>query len=202
MKSEATLHYSSTSSPVVVSGRIKSDSSSAIGRLCRKLSPRKLPEKSSLHLSPPRSTTLGANDDECSHEIQRVFMYFDENGDGKISPEELQSCVRTVGGELSDEEAEMAVRSSDSDGDGMLGLEDFRRLMENGGEEERKEELREAFKMYEMEGTGCITPKSLKRMLSRLGKSSTVEDCKAMISMFDINGDGVLNFEEFTIMMH
>ncbi|XP_059669745.1 calcium-binding protein CML38-like [Cornus florida] len=96
----------------------------------------------------------------------------------------------------------MAGRSSDSDGDGMLGLEDFRKLMKNGGKDERKEELREAFKMYEIEGTGCITPKSLKRMLSRLRKSSPMEDCKPIISMFDINGDGVLNFEEFTIMIH
>lgn len=133
-------------------------------------------------------------------QLERVFRYFDGNGDGKISAGELQSCVRAVGGELSAEEAEAAVRSSDMDGDGMLGMEDFKKLMEANGEEKTRD-LKEAFGMYEMEGSGCITPKSLKRMLSRLGESRTINDCKAMIRIFDINGDGVLSFDEFSIMM-
>ncbi|XWS32652.1 hypothetical protein CRYUN_Cryun22dG0008500 [Craigia yunnanensis] len=134
------------------------------------------------------------------HEYERVFSHFDENGDGKISPAELQQCVKAVGGELSHVEAEIAVEASDTDGDGLLGLEDFIRFVEVG-EEEKVNDLKEAFKMYDMEGCGCITPKSLKRMLSRLGESRTLEECKLMIAQFDLNGDGVLNFDEFRVMM-
>lgn len=139
--------------------------------------------------------------------IHQVFNYFDENGDGKISAEELKNKLRSVGGEehqLSDEEAEMAVRSSDADGDGMLGLDDFTKMMKEGEEKE----LREAFVMYCRKSTssssreGVITAKSLKRMLQRLGRSTTVNDCKAMIGRFDVNGDGVLDFEEFRSMMN
>ncbi|XP_075077991.1 putative calcium-binding protein CML19 [Nicotiana tabacum] len=137
-----------------------------------------------------------------SGELERVFTYFDENGDGKVSPAELRRCVKAVGGELTVEEAEMAVRLSDSDGDGLLGLEDFTKLMEGMEEERNKEsELIGAFGMYEMEGSGYITPKSLKMMLSRLGESTSIDNCKAMIQRFDINGDGVLNFDEFKAMM-
>ncbi|KAF2305958.1 hypothetical protein GH714_009152 [Hevea brasiliensis] len=103
-------------------------------------------------------------------EYERVFSHFDENGDGKISPWELQRCVGAIGGELSQAEAEAAVEYSDSDGDGLLGFEDFVRFVDGGEEEEKVKDLKEAFKMYEMEESGCITPKSLKRMLSRLGK--------------------------------
>ncbi|MBA0630520.1 hypothetical protein Godav_002611 [Gossypium davidsonii] len=134
-------------------------------------------------------------------EYERVFNHFDENKDGKISPAELQQCVKAIGGELSREEAEVAVEVLDTDGDGLLGLEDFIRLVEEAGEEEKVNDLKEAFKMYEMEGCGCITPKSLKRMLSRLGESRTLEECKSMIAQFDLNGDGVLNFDEFRVMM-
>lgn len=133
-------------------------------------------------------------------ELERVFTYFDENGDGKVSPTELRRCVKAVGGELTEEEAEMAVRLSDSDGDGLLGLEDFTKLMEGMEEERNKEsELVGAFGMYEM--GGYITPKSLKRMLSRLGESTSIDKCKAMIRRFDLNGDGVLSFDEFKVMM-
>ncbi|XP_011003944.1 PREDICTED: calcium-binding protein CML38 [Populus euphratica] len=134
-------------------------------------------------------------------QFERVFNHFDENGDGKISPSELQQCVRKMGGELSVADAEAAVEFSDLDGDGSLGLEDFVKLVEGGEEEEKVKSLKEAFKMYEMEESGCITPKSLKRMLSRLGESKTIDECRIMISWFDLNGDGVLNFDEFKVMM-
>lgn len=130
--------------------------------------------------------------------IQRAFNYFDENGDGKISARELQSCVRAA---LSKEEAEMAVRWRDEDEDeeGLLCLEDFGKLIrrESGVEEE----LRGVFGMYAEEGTGCITAESLRRMLCRLGESRSVGECERMISEFDENGDGVLDFDEFKTMM-
>ncbi|KAI3816901.1 hypothetical protein L1987_10686 [Smallanthus sonchifolius] len=155
-------------------------------------------------LSPTRKspTSFSAPVSPGSDDIHQVFNYFDENGDGKISATELQNRLRKVGGEelqLSDEEAEMAVRSSDADGDGMLGLEDFAKMMKEGEEEE----LRVAFVMYSSKegGVNVITPKSLRKMMRRLGQSATVDDCKAMIGRFDVNRDGVLDFEEFRAMM-
>ncbi|KAJ3696531.1 hypothetical protein LUZ61_000236 [Rhynchospora tenuis] len=136
-----------------------------------------------------------------SYEMQRIFCYFDENGDGKISASELRKCMLVTGEELSSEEAEDAVRLSDSDGDGELSLEDFVKLVESEDEQAKDKSLMDAFRMYEMDGRGCITPKSLRRMLRRLGEDRTVEDCTAMIRQFDLNGDGVLSFEEFKIMM-
>ncbi|KAM3303238.1 putative calcium-binding protein CML19 [Capsicum chacoense] len=143
-----------------------------------------------------------SSSDTNNGELERLFTYFDENGDGKVSPAELRRCMKAAGGALTEEESEMAVRLSDSDGDGLLGLEDFTKLMEGTEEERNKEcELIGAFCLYEMEGSGYISPKSLKGMLSRLGESTSIENCKAMISRFDINGDGVLSFDEFKVMM-
>ena len=133
-----------------------------------------------------------------------IFKRFDDDGDGKLSPSELQRCVETIGEELLMEEAEELVASIDYDGDGLLGLEEFVGWMEieiRGDEERKMEELREAFRMYEMEGSECISPKSLKRMLSRLGESRSVEECCLMIRQFDVNGNGVLSFDEFKLMM-
>ena len=136
-------------------------------------------------------------------ELEHVFHYFDEDGDGKISALELRHRLGLMGEELLLNEAEIAVQSLDSDGDGLLGLEDLVHLMEGGeGEEEKIKDLREDFGMYiDVEGSGFITPKSLKRMLSRLGESKSVDECKVMINTFDLNGDGVLSFDEFRVMM-
>lgn len=173
---------------------------SSFARFCRQLTPaRKSPRDNKTDQS-SFSAPLPSGSDE----IHQVFNYFDENGDGKISPEELKNRFRKVGGEesqLSDEEAEMVVRLSDADGDGVLGLDDFSKMMKEGDDGE----LREAFVMYSGKSSreeGVITPKSLKKMLTRLGQSPTVNECTAMIGKFDVNGDGVLDFEEFRAMMN
>ena len=137
-------------------------------------------------------------------EFERVFSRFDADGDGKISPAELCRLMRCISQELSLEDAEAVVVSSDSNGDGFLDMKEFIQFMgsdSDQGEEEEERELREAFAMYEMKGEGCITAKSLRRMLSRLGTSKAVEECMTMICKFDANGDGVLSFEEFKAMM-
>ena len=137
-------------------------------------------------------------------EMEHVFQYFDENGDGKISPSELRNRLgAVVGDELPLEEAQEAVESLDLDGDGFLGLDDLVHLMESSdGEDEKLEDLRKAFGIYDMEGIGFITPRSLKTMLGRLGESKSIDECKAMINCFDLNGDGVLCFDEFRVMMN
>ncbi|KAK1288287.1 Calcium-binding protein CML38 [Acorus calamus] len=192
MKTEEAI--ASTSQTTVV--QKSSSTTSAFARLCRKLSPKRDEPRPSLTVVPNYNS-------ETTSSLERVFNYIDEDKDGKISPAELQSCLRTVGLEdLSSEDAEAVVESSDSDGDGLLGFEDFVKLVEVEGEEERLRSLREAFGMYEMGGAGgCITPKSLKRMLSRLGERRTMEECKTMIRKFDLNGDGVISFDEFKLMM-
>ncbi|XP_042449862.1 putative calcium-binding protein CML19 [Zingiber officinale] len=138
-----------------------------------------------------------------SSSLRQVFCHFDENDDGKISATELQSCMRSIGEELSHEDAVAVVESSDSDGDGLLGFDDFVRLVEgdDGEEKEKEKTLREAFEVYQETGDACITPRSLRRALGKLGATKNVEECRIMIRQFDINGDGVITFDEFRIMI-
>lgn len=179
----STVSSSSTSSP-----------NSYLTKLFRQFSAKKSP-KSTRHSSFSSPLPYGNSDD-----IHQVFNYFDENGDGKITATELKNRMRKVGGDelqLSDEEVEMAVRSSDADGDGMLGFDDFTKMMK----ESEIDELKEAFVMYSEKTGRVITAKSLKKMMRRLGQPATVNDCKVMIGGYDVNGDGVLDFDEFRAMM-
>ena len=133
----------------------------------------------------------------------RLFQWVDENGDGKISPGELQCCLRVIGEEITEEDAKAMVESEDSDGDGFLRYAEFERLVgeEGEGEEETRRTLREAFQMYVGEEKGCITPRSLQRTLARLGEVKTIEDCRLMVDSFDLDRDGVLSFDDFSAMM-
>lgn len=131
-------------------------------------------------------------------DIKRIFTRFDTDGDGKISPAELRRLMRTISHELSLNDAEATVKSTDLNGDGFLDIDEFIQFV---GTNEEDKELREAFEMYIEKGEGCITTASLKRMLSRLGTSKRLEECMEMICRYDEDGDGVISFDEFKAMI-
>lgn len=178
---------------------------SLMKKLHRKLSPKKL-EKRQVPTTASMSTESSMRSSSSAvGGVEQVFNYFDENGDGKISPAELRKAL----GEdrLSPEVVEAVVGSADSDGDGLLCLEDFTRLVEAEEEDDRGEDLLEAFSVYadgdaKVGNGGCITARSLRKTLeSLMGERKSIGDCKAIIRCFDLNGDGVLSFEEFRTMM-
>ncbi|KFK42084.1 hypothetical protein AALP_AA2G209000 [Arabis alpina] len=172
---------------------------SSFKKFCQKLSPDRKDSK--------RQHNNINGDHGKNNDLEAVFAYMDANKDCRISPQELQNSFKTLGEQLSDEEAEAAVRLSDTNGDGMLDFQEFSQLIKGNNndentEEDKKIELKEAFRMYIGEGDEeCITPRSLKMMLKKLGESRTTDDCKVMIQAFDLNADGVLSFDEFALMM-
>ncbi|KAK2994805.1 hypothetical protein RJ640_021037 [Escallonia rubra] len=151
-------------------------------------------------VSSPPIAKCSAKEDE----YLEVFRFFDSDGDGRISGEELIAYFMTIGECVSSDEAQRVIRDFDTDGDNLLELGDFVRLVErdNGGGGGDDDDLRRAFEMFEVDkGCGCITPKGVQQVLNRLGDSKSYQECEAMIRVFDLDGNGVLDFHEFHKMM-
>jgi len=73
------------------------------------------------------SQKLGATD--INNEIQEAFQFFDQDGDGTITAEELRLCMKKLGEELTEEEIEEMLKEADSDGNGEIEYAEFVKLI-------------------------------------------------------------------------
>merc|ERR1712157_18077 len=73
------------------------------------------------------SQKLGATD--INNEIQEAFQFFDQDGDGTITAEELRLCMKKLGEELTEEEIEEMLKEADSDGNGEIEYAEFAKLI-------------------------------------------------------------------------
>jgi Ca2+-binding EF-hand superfamily protein len=58
-----------------------------------------------------------------------TFKLVDTDGDGLISASEMQTVLRALGEEVTDERAATIVKAIDTDGDGRISLEEFANFM-------------------------------------------------------------------------
>ena len=65
------------------------------------------------------------NEGNPEKELMDVFMVFDKDGSGTISPDELRSAMRVIGEKLTDDEIEDAIKLADTSGDGEVDYDEF-----------------------------------------------------------------------------
>ncbi len=65
------------------------------------------------------------NEGNQENELMDVFMVFDKDGSGTISPDELRSAMRVIGEKLTDDEIEDAIKLADKSGDGEVDYDEF-----------------------------------------------------------------------------
>jgi calcium-binding protein CML len=159
-------------------------------------------------------------------EMRRLFGTYDADNDGRISSGELDSIMKKLGLEISEDELNGMVRSVDKNGDGYVDFDEFLDFQESlsadnkngsgaGGDSEAHEssqhgnagadddELREAFDVFDKNKDGFISVKELHSVLRSLGISAglTITNCEKMILAVDSNGDGQVDFLEFKDLM-
>jgi calmodulin len=57
------------------------------------------------------------------------FQFFDKDGNGVISPDELSEIMKGLGANLSDKEINLLVKEADANGDGEIDVGEFLALM-------------------------------------------------------------------------
>ncbi|CAM0949057.1 unnamed protein product [Alopecurus aequalis] len=139
-------------------------------------------------------------------EFREAFAFFDKDGDGRISAEELSTVVRSLGQSPTPEQLRDMVRDVDADGNGTIEFAEFLALMSRQREATNAdgsaaEELREAFRVFDRDHDGLISKAELRHVMISLGEKLSDEEVEGMIAEADLDGDGQVNFDEFVRMM-
>ncbi|XP_021729806.1 probable calcium-binding protein CML25 [Chenopodium quinoa] len=76
--------------------------------------------------------TNGIDSDEVLFNLKETFSIYDVDGNGKITLEELQMVMKSLGDDFSLGECKRMINGVDSDGDGTINFEEFKDMMMMG----------------------------------------------------------------------
>lgn len=122
-------------------------------------------------------------------ELRKLFTSFDENGDGKLSREEL---IRGFAGMPVKIDVDAVLARCDVDGNGYIEYTEFLNAAHNWRSEMSETRLKSVFDAFDEDGNGTISLEEFK---------SVIEDSddlwESIIKRADKNGDGEIDFNEF-----
>ncbi|KAH9309615.1 hypothetical protein KI387_037526, partial [Taxus chinensis] len=139
--------------------------------------------------------------------LASMFRVLDEDGDGRVSVDEIVVYLERLCLGMPKEEVELAVRSVSASGSEFLTATEFdefyRIIFAEEGEVDagnvEEKAICEAFGVFDQNGDGFISAMELADVLCRLGfvEGRDVNCCESMIENVDYNGDGFVDIHEF-----
>ena len=132
--------------------------------------------------------------------LNQEFRLLDQNGDGKISTDELlQAYLRVMDHGKAMVEVDKVMKSIDSNESGFIDYSEFVTACLKADVIANKDNLVLAFKRFDADGNGKLTPDELKQLLG--AGLTEIEEVKKILEMVDSNGDGEIDLKEFQEIM-
>lgn len=134
--------------------------------------------------------------------LRRVFIYFDNNGDGRLTKDELIkgfSLVLTV--EEAEKEANRVMDIIDVDGNGFIEYEEFLRASIDQEKILTEDNLKTSFRLFDINSRNKINPSELKKVLGQGMENIDDNVWKELVSEIDSNKNGEICFDDFKRMM-
>ncbi|XP_037526330.1 calmodulin-like [Rhipicephalus sanguineus] len=144
--------------------------------------------------------------------LRREFEWYDKDGDGQITAEDLGAMMSVLGFNLTQEELEMEIAEVDRmDGDGMINFSEF--VAKNAGDitlpditprdsTPTAEEIRVIFQLIDRHGNGFLTLDELRRFFAAFDEEGlTDEEIEEFTREADTDGDGKISYDEFVALM-
>jgi calcium-dependent protein kinase len=142
--------------------------------------------------------------------IQRAFARMDKDGDGRVSPEELEAGFRAAGTHISRADLMALVNAVDANGNGVIDYTEFLAATLEQEAHLQEDICRKSFQVFDLDGNGTISSEELRLLLAvRRGVRRNIPCCGSvgtdvagqLMREADKNRDGSIDFEEFKAIL-
>eukprot|EP00729_Bicosta_minor_P007396 gene7396-18683_t len=138
--------------------------------------------------------------------MRAAFNFFDKDGSGAISMDELGDALRLKGFNPTSKELVKLGRELDTDRSGEIEFNEFVVLCEKLGSvpkkwQEMSDKCMAAFKKLDKNGDGFISCIEFRVALAQRPVPGKVAPVEEMIEAMDLNGDGKIDYGEYLTML-
>ena len=106
--------------------------------------------------------------------FREAFLFFDRDGDGTISNDDVPLALRAMGALVSNEEVDQLLKKYDPDNTGVIDQNDYIAcLAESMNKEDDEDQIRSSFAVFDKEDNGLMPIEEMRHVLTRIGDPLT-----------------------------
>lgn len=141
------------------------------------------------------SNGLMSMSDEELARLRKAFALVDQDGDGRLTYDELGDLTRAMGVERTPDDLWATIEAADMNHDGGIDFVELQRLL--GERAMTTDQARAMFRSLDLDGDGYVSREELRACLDKLGGGLTAEAIDELIREADGDADGRIGFAEF-----
>ena len=135
--------------------------------------------------------------------IRSVFKYYDADGSGKISVNELKKVMDQMGIVLSPDQIKLAVAQYDFNQDGEWDFNEFYQfyvkvVVNTQQSISIDQEIKGVFSLLDADKNGRIDVQEIKVFFQQVGYPLSDNEVQQLVKMYDKNNSGVMEYDEFS----
>ncbi|MDB4336139.1 arginase family protein [Synechococcus sp. AH-603-M21] len=132
-------------------------------------------------------------------ELSTLFSLFDVNGDGAITPNEVEQVLNTMSGIIAEQEAQALRQLMNSQG--AVSREGFLDWAKKQPGLETYQLLRDLFQLVDTDGSGWLSHDELSTMVSLLVTPEASVDTQKLLVQLDRDGNAQISLDEFLTLL-
>ena len=132
-------------------------------------------------------------------ELSSLYALFDVNGDGAITPAEVEQVLSSMSGIIAEQEAKVLRKFIESQG--AVTREDFLHWANKQPGLGTHQLLRDLFHLVDTDGNGWLNHDELSTMVSLLGTPEASIDSQELLERLDRDGNAQISVDEFLTLL-